>query len=937
MNKVFYLLTFIYFTFGSSYGQISFERGNTTYRNNVFHFSGVTTGFTDLNGDLYDDLVVLNKSKFLEVGYNQGNRQMKWMPPIPVNFLEEYSLVVGDYNNDGLAEITTGGNYSGSKTYGINSKGQYEWKQSSLELIYTQAANVIDFNNDGFLDYFACHDEGNNLMLQNDKKGNLNEVKLIDFSTIPTSDKSGNYGSEWCDIDNDGDQDLYIAKCKFGVNNKEDARRHNMLFINKGNGTFVNEAEVRGLKIKGQSWTGSFADIDNDGDMDCVVTNHDEPHGFYENDGKGFFKPLTNLFLPVSFAYQSLWADFDNDGFIDLLITGGDQSYLFRNNEGKNFVKIDGLLGQTKLNSAALGDINDDGFTDISAIYGIEILLPSAIKDELFINKKNNNHFLKFALVGTTSNKQGIGARLTLYGQWGKQSREVQSGVSYSISNSLNQIFGLGKNTKADSLIIRWPSGIIDKYYNISADEMYVIQEGRCMTKRFNIDASKDIICGNEGVKLSSAGGFQNYKWSHGVSEAIPTINNEGGYTLQATSSTGCTNYSTIKFISKPSITGNFILPNEDTIFFCKDITLNTTPSFTNIKWNNDVGTSSIKVTDNKTIFLSASDKCNQEVRDTSVLKKVDVKFIAIGDTVKKGGNALLKAKGENIKWYRDKNKVDFLFEGQELILNNIQKTTSVYAQNTVVAGKKKYSIGEKSILPFTSEYPLDTRDVGLYFNAYQQINIKSFDVTSDREGVRRFLVISYAGDTVARKDVFIGKTDRQTIEVDFTIPVGSFYQLKTDEKINMLNFGTIAPRLKGVSNTINFPYEVYGIAEIPTSFRAGTGYYYFFNIQLEDGGIECESELLEVKAILDTEVSNVEIEEDELNVYPNPITSILSIDLKENAIIEIYNEIGQKQYSAPHTNGINDINCTSFPAGLYFLKVKTNKNQIERKIIKVN
>lgn len=141
-------------------------------------------------------------------------------------------------------------------------------------------------------------------------------ANIIDWNTVPPSDNSGNYGSEWADIDNDGDMDLYIAKCKFGVTDFEDPRRHNMLFMNQGNGVFANEAEARGMKHKGQSWTGSFADYDNDGDQDCLITNHDVPHALMRNDGKGnFTEHVLNIPLDATFAFQSLWADFDNNGF----------------------------------------------------------------------------------------------------------------------------------------------------------------------------------------------------------------------------------------------------------------------------------------------------------------------------------------------------------------------------------------------------------------------------------------------------------------------------------------------------------------------------------------------------------------------------------------------------------------------------------------------
>jgi hypothetical protein len=937
MKKTFNLfILFLTISIGIK-AQISFERANRLYKKDVLQYSGMAGSFIDLNGDLYDDLVVLNKSKFLEVGYNQGSKSiLRWLPPLKVHTSEEYSIVVGDYDNDGVSEITSGGTFSGSKIYKADGQGIYGQSQNVGPLIYTQAANVIDFNNDGFLDYFACHDEGNNLMLQNDKMGNLIATNIIDFNTLPASDNSGNYGSEWCDIDNDGDQDLYIAKCRFGVIDREDPRRHNMLFINKGNGTFVNEAEARGLKDKGQSWTGSFADFDNDGDMDCVITNHDDEHGFYENDGNGFFKPIQSLFLPTSFAFQSLWSDFDNDGFVDLLITGADASFIYHNLDGKTFEKIVNPLGPTTINSASLGDINDDGFVDINAIYGININFPSSIKDELFINAKNNNHFLKFAFIGTKSNKLGIGSRLTLYGPWGKQSREVQSGVSYGISNSLTQIFGLGSNVKADSLVINWPSGNVDKYYDIAADDLYVLQEKKCMTKRINIESTKDYVCENESVSLSTFAIYDQYKWSNGSTNPTIIVSNEGAYTLKATNLDGCENYSKIKFISKTTANQNYILPAQDSVFFCKEIFLETDGILTDVKWNNTDGSGVINIKESTTLNLTAKDRCNNVVSDKIIVNKIVTDLQVISDTVAKGGTAILKVKGENVKWYSDKEKTKLVFEGNELTLVNVQKTSTFFVQSNVNAGIKQYSIGEKNIPNTGNDYAANNNDIGLYFNAYQDLVIKSFDVASDVEGVRRFLVLNYYGDTIGSKDIFIGKTEKQVVEVNFKVPQGTLYQLKTDELINLTNFNFNAPRLKRIQINTNFPYEVYGVAEIPVSLRGGLGYYYFFNIQIQDNGINCESDLQEVKALLDTEVATFDIA-DQIQIFPNPVASILNLISDQAIDLEIYNELGVKVYNSKLGIGNNMINVSQFYNGIYHLRLKTKSTFMNKKIIVQN
>ncbi len=914
--------------------QIKFERGNKIYRENKIHFSGMATGISDLNGDLYDDLIVLNKSKFLEIGYNQGpNKQFIWLPSVKAHTAEEYSMVIGDYDNDGSAEITTGGTFSGSKIFKFNGSGNglYAKQQDIQPLIYTQAANVIDFNNDGYLDYFACHDEGANLMLQNDKFGNLQPVDIIDFSTIPVSDKSGNYGSEWCDIDNDGDLDLYIAKCKFGVTDREDPRRHNMLYINKGNGTFANEAEIRGLKIKGQSWTGSFADIDNDGDMDCIVTNHDEPHLLLKNDGQGFFSP-TDVVLPQTFAFQSLWSDLDNDGFIDLLITGADFTFIYKNIDGKDFQRIDGTFGPSIINSASLGDINDDGFVDVNAVYGININYPGSIKDELFINQKNDNHYLKFSLVGRSSNKMGIGARISLFGLWGIQSREVQSGVSYGISNSLNQIFGLGKNTFADSIIIKWPSGIVDKYYNITADQSFTIHEGKCMSKRFAINSPKDIICDNESIPLSTVKNFTKYKWSNGVSEKINLAEKEGLYYLIATDENGCDNYSFIKYIEQPPRSNEIIVPAIDTLYFCDEVSLNVVNGLSDIKWDNSIFNANYTARESKSVSVSAKDLCNEVHTDLIYVNKLEADMVITNDTVAKGGNALLKASGQKVQWFTDVDKNNFIYEGNELNVINVQATTKYFVQNTASV-VRKFTIGEVDLPTGSNVYPADNNDLGLYLNVYKDITIKSCEVSSDKAGFRRFLLINYAGDTVGRKDVYVAASEKQLITLNFKASPGALYQLKTDDNINIKNFGHKAPRLKRLAEGSTYPYEVYGVAEIPTSIRGGSGYYYFFNIMFADEGTKCESEVQEVIAYLDIDLATDGIE-NQILLYPNPTNGTIQLNLTEKTKINVFNEIGLLVFSTELNSGINELFVPNLIDGLYNFKLTTHNKTYHKKIM---
>ncbi len=164
--------------------------------------------------------------------------------------------------------------------------------------------------------------------------------------------------------------------------------------------------------------------------------------------------------------YQSKMADFDNDGQMDILISGSSNSAssgrLFHNNGDNTFTPIaDAFPSPTEnaLHSYGLGDLNHDGKIDIYAGYATGYTSPSGVDDVLRLNTTDNeNHFVTFNLQGTISNRDALGARIFLYGDWGVQTREVRAGESYGTCNTFNLHFGLGSATSIDSAIINWPS-----------------------------------------------------------------------------------------------------------------------------------------------------------------------------------------------------------------------------------------------------------------------------------------------------------------------------------------------------------------------------------------------------------------------------------------------------------------------------------------------
>lgn len=460
--------------------------------------SGVAIGVADMNGDSLDDIIRLDDTRKLRIDYQQADTVQFAGKSHNTLFGSQWSLCIGDANNDGFNDIFTGGIYNGLKVLMATDQGNsYLSQVYSNPNIFLQASNFVDINGDGALDIFACHDEGLSVVLRNKGDGQFSfDTTLIQaVSTVP-SDNSGNYGSVWTDFDNDSDLDLYISKCREGVGDPDDGRRLNLLFRNEGNGVWSEITDSVGLQPRAQSWAADFADIDNDGDFDCFIINHDKPSQLFLNNGNHEFIDISqdinlNPLISPSFpGIQCKFADFDNNGLIDLFITSTGSEHVLLLNEGNlNFTSItDSLTTPKRIQSAAIGDLNNDGFLDIVAGFANGFNQPSAEHDRLYLNAGNDNHYLKVLLAGSRSNSNAVGARLQCYGPWGVQLREVRSGEGYGVMHSFTQHFGLAQNDAIDSLIIYWPSGIIDKIENPDIDDLLVVQEGETCTIGLSFD-----------------------------------------------------------------------------------------------------------------------------------------------------------------------------------------------------------------------------------------------------------------------------------------------------------------------------------------------------------------------------------------------------------------------------------------------------------------
>jgi len=455
--------------------------------------------WADVNGDGWLDLFISRHMNGYSLYLNNGDGTLTDRQILDYDVSLNWDLHAGawgDFDNDGLIDLYigfggAGGDISATKANQLYlNQGDGTFVETSLTAGVqvpsqrSQSVQLVDQDNDGWLDIFVLNNFGPHQLFHNNGDGTF-----TDIAPSLGLDDAGDPGSQlfrqgaWADYDGDGDMDLVL-------NGDSDT-----LWRNDGS-TFT-------LVGSGLGGTASFAwgDYNNDGHIDLFAAKTVMSDSrLYLNNGDGTYSNVTGGVLTAPLqkvgsaqGASAAWGDYDNDGDLDLYVVNAEQpfgenapDYLFRNNGNGTFTEVlvdEGLAiafpghGQ----GVAWADYNNDGFLDLTLTNGgfVHSYLPAG-PDVLYENLGNSNHWLKIVPVGTSSNAAAIGAQVTITSGGNEQFRELNAGGGGPfVSQGHGPLhFGLGTATSVDSIVVEWPSGLIEQFGSVAADQMITLVEG---------------------------------------------------------------------------------------------------------------------------------------------------------------------------------------------------------------------------------------------------------------------------------------------------------------------------------------------------------------------------------------------------------------------------------------------------------------------------
>lgn len=947
------VLSILAFSAITGFGQVSFTN-QTSNLSDATHYSGVAVTINDVNNDGLDDIVILDNARDLKIEFQKMNGVWEGLNTgQEMDGGNAWGMAVGDATNNGHSDVFSG-LFGGRPDYAkANASGTtYTVSELPTYSLATQCVNLADMDSDGDLDFFSCGDTGPSGIWENDGNGDYTYSGDDIIKMSPTDnpgwgswDGSGNYGSTFTDFDLDGDLDFYITHCRQNVSNSADPRRINQMFINDGNDNYTEDfTNANGLRIGAQSWSTDFQDFDNDGDFDAFITNHDVDNMLLENQN-GVFVDIYNgsgLDMSVGTPIQGLMRDFDNDGFVDIIVTGSDNSTtyaLYMNNGDKTFTRVDGVLGSSGLYSLATGDLNHDGFLDIYASYATIYTNPSNTPDAVWINDGNDNNWLAVDLEGTISNRSAVGSVVRIYGDWGVQTREVRSGESYGICNSLISYFGIGQSTSIDSVIVDWPSsGIHQVVENPSPNQYLTIIENVCVApEAFITTSGPTVLCQGQTLDLQApVGAGYTYEWSDGSNGQSLTISTAGTYMVRVTDSnvgSACSAVSAaVEVEVSPDETPEISVSGDLT--FCEGGTVTLTSTEASAyQWSGGLGsTQSVQVSQEGTYSVTITGVCDDFTSETIAVDVLDAPAPTANDVQIPGpGTADLSATGAGTEfnWYDQPVGGNPIGTGANWTTPSINTETSYWVEEVHTYGGGISYGGKTDRTQSGGDWHTST---GFYliFDVIEEMTLKSVKVYADGAGDRTIYIEDGNGSTVHSQTFTIPDGESRVI-MDWVLTPGTDYRFRVQESNHGLWRDNNAAQ-------VNFPYDIAGLASIVGANTSSQQYYYYYyDWEVEAPAVECISAREEVVV----SIATVGIEEGELadvSIYPNPTSDFINIKVPSSVeeVVEVrLLDVAGNLISAQNIGaGVNSVDVSGLSSGVYLVKMTSDHGLFTRRIV---
>lgn len=499
---------------------------------------GTGVSVCDFDGDGLDDISFGTKSTppFLFRNTGSGFVQVPFTHPSPDRPIK--SIIWVDIDNDGDRDLFLSYEFDSVRLY--ENIGDLELvditPQSGLLMefnIRNAGASFGDYDNDGDLDLYLCkyYNSGafqgptyENILYRNNGDNTFSNVTFFANASVGVN---ASFNPVWWDYDQDGWIDLFI------VNDR--VFNQNYLLRNLGNGSFEDVSEATGVNHFIDAMGCALGDYNNDLLIDFFVANTEFMGNYlYQQQTDHTFHEvgLEAGVRMYELCWSGLWMDYDNDGWIDLHV-GAEinqigqmaPNHLYRNLSNGSFQNVTQSMGLSNDHfstfSTAGGDWNNDGYPDFVCSNGPPS--PSL----LWQNIGGDHNYLAVSLEGTLSNRDAVGATIYAYANDLHQVRYVTCSENHIAQNSFRKLFGLANHSSIDSLVIKWPSGLEERYYNLAVNTTHHFVEGATLSAA--VQADQLYFCEGGSVTLNASVSFP-VSWSTGEIATSISVNQPGAY-----------------------------------------------------------------------------------------------------------------------------------------------------------------------------------------------------------------------------------------------------------------------------------------------------------------------------------------------------------------------------------------------------------------------